>query len=295
MEYLIPIEEFFDAYFECRKRKRKTYNAAAFEVDYNSKLIELWREVNEYRYEIGKSICFIVTHPKLREVFAADFRDRIIHHLVMRKLEPLFETVFIEDTYSCRKGKGTLYGVQRLYEKLEDKTDGWKKDCFVGKFDMKGFFMSINKQKLCDMVLKFIDNRYFEKDKDLLKWLCSKIILHKPQYNCERQGRIGLWDKLDKSKSLFTCGDGFGLPIGNLTSQIFANFYLSSFDDKVSEIFNGYYGRYVDDFYVVAQNRKVLFQIRDKAKEYISKIQQVSKIIAEVDMLLSFSVVSGIL
>ena len=108
----IPLEDFFIAYYQCRKRKRKTINALQFEVNYEENLVKLWREVNSRKYEIGRSICFLVTRPKLREIFAADFRDRIVHHVIMMRLEPLFEEVFIEDNYNCRKGKGTLYGVK---------------------------------------------------------------------------------------------------------------------------------------------------------------------------------------
>lgn len=111
---------FFRAYYDCRRHKRRTANALNFESDYENNLVELYKEVNSKTYEIGTSICFIVTHPKKREVFAADFRDRIIHHIVMQRLEPLFEEVFIEDSYNCRKNKGVLYGVKRLHEKIRE-------------------------------------------------------------------------------------------------------------------------------------------------------------------------------
>jgi len=107
-EKMIPLESFFDAYFDCRKHKRSTPNARHFEINYEEKLIELWHEVNTRQYVIGKSICFLVHRPKLREVFAADFRDRIVHHIIMMRLEPLFEEMFIDNTYNCRKGKGTF-------------------------------------------------------------------------------------------------------------------------------------------------------------------------------------------
>jgi len=72
-------------------------------------------DVHNRTYEMSPSICFIVTRPKKREVFAADFRDRVIHHVIMQRLEPLFEDRFIDDNYNCRKNKGVLYGVKRLH------------------------------------------------------------------------------------------------------------------------------------------------------------------------------------
>ena len=116
----IPLDDFFDAYFECRRRKRNTMNAARFEFNYETNLVKLCREVNTGKYKIGPSITFIVERPKKREIFAADFRDRIIHHILISRLNPLFEERFIEDSYSCRAGKGTLYGVQRLKNKIKE-------------------------------------------------------------------------------------------------------------------------------------------------------------------------------
>ena len=95
---MITLENVFNAYYDCRKNKRKTINQLKFEINYEAECVRLWKELNERTYEIGKSIAFIVTRPKKREVFAADFRDRVVHQLVINKLEPLFEEYFIYDT-----------------------------------------------------------------------------------------------------------------------------------------------------------------------------------------------------
>ena len=254
-ESSIPLEDFFIAYYQCRKRKRSTINALEFEVNYEENLVELWKDVNSRKYNIGRSICFLVSRPKLREIFAADFRDRIVHHVVMMRLEPLFEEAFINDNYNCRKGKGTLYGVKRLHEQIRQCSNNYTEDCYVGKFDMQGFFMSIHKPTLWKMLKEFIEEKYFGEDKEIILWLVEKIVMHCPQYNCIRKTPIHMWDRLAKNKSLFTCGDEYGLPIGNLTSQCFANFYLHWFDLYVEDEF-GYYGRYVDDFYIICKDKR---------------------------------------
>jgi RNA-directed DNA polymerase len=105
--------EVFEAYFSCRSNKRNTINALAFELDYESNLIQLWNELNDGSYQPGKSIAFIVHKPVQREIFAADFRDRVVHHLIINKLNPFFEKEFIQDSYACRVGKGTHYGISR--------------------------------------------------------------------------------------------------------------------------------------------------------------------------------------
>lgn len=265
----IPLEDFFIAYYQCRKRKRSTINALEFEVDYEANLVKLWKDVNSGKYEIGKSICFLVTRPKLREIFAADFRDRIVHHVVMMRLEPLFEAIFIEDNYNCRKGKGTLYGVKRLHEQIQQCSNNYTEDCYVGKFDMQGFFMSIHKPTLWKMLVAFIEENYFGNDKRVILWLVKQIVMHCPQYNCIRKTPIHMWDRLAKNKSLFTCGDEYGLPIGNLTSQCFANFYLHWFDLYVKDNFK-YYGRYVDDFYIICEDKRKISEFVRNISQYLN-------------------------
>lgn len=267
-ETSIPLEDFFTAYYQCRKRKRRTINALEFEVNYEENLVKLWKDVNSRKYNIGKSICFLVTRPKLREIFAADFRDRIVHHIIMMRLEPLFESIFIEDNYNCRKGKGTLYGVKRLHEQIRQCSNNYTEDCYVGKFDMQGFFMSIHKPTLYKMLKEFIESSYNGKDKELILWLVHKVVMNCPQYNCIRKSFIGMWDRLPKNKSLFTCGDDYGIPIGNLTSQCFANFYLHNFDLYVKDEF-GYYGRYVDDFYIICKSKRKIISFIPRMNDYL--------------------------
>lgn len=253
----IPFCEFVEAYYDCRRTKRRKQSAIEFELNWWTNLYELYEEVNAKTYEIGTSITFVTTRPKKREVFAASFRDRIIHHLVCRKIEPLFESYFIEDTYNCRKGKGTTYGVNRLFKKIADVSENYTRDCWIAKFDMKGFFMSIHKPTLYRMLEDFINKKYEGKDIDLLLWLVKKIVLHSPEKKCVRKMPASMWRGIPSNKSLFTNGDEYGLPIGNLTSQMFANFYLSEFDKWMVSAFS--YGRYVDDFFVVdADKRKIL-------------------------------------
>jgi hypothetical protein len=102
----IELWELFNAYYTCRGNKRNTHNALSFEVDYENNLVQLCNDLNNKNYKIGRSIVFIVKKPVIREIFAADFRDRVVHHLIINKLNPLFEKEFISDSYACRVGKG---------------------------------------------------------------------------------------------------------------------------------------------------------------------------------------------
>lgn len=116
---MITLEDVISAYYKCRKNKRSTCNALKFEINWEIECAKLYDEIINGTYEIGRSIAFIVTRPKKREVFAADFRDRVVHHLIMSRLEPLFEREFIRDNYNCRVKKGTLYGINRLHEQVK--------------------------------------------------------------------------------------------------------------------------------------------------------------------------------
>jgi len=266
----IELEELFDAYYNCRSNKRNTANALAFEIDYENSLVQLCEEINNGTYQIGRSIAFIVDKPVKREIFAADFRDRVVHHLIFNKLNPLFEKQFIHDSYSCRVGKGTHFGIQRIDKFIRQCSANYTKDCYILKLDLQGFFMSINKNILFAKLEKFIKEKYQSTEKDLLIKLCKQIIFNDPTKNCIVKGNKSDWDNLPPNKSLFHSKPNCGLPIGNLTSQVFANFYMDSFDHYCKhDLKIRYYGRYVDDFVIVHEDKEYLRNLIPKLSEYL--------------------------
>ncbi|PIP51000.1 hypothetical protein COX11_00995, partial [Candidatus Berkelbacteria bacterium CG23_combo_of_CG06-09_8_20_14_all_41_73] len=245
--------DLFQAYYDARKNKRNTVNALAFEIDYERKLFELYEEIKNGKYEIGPSICFIIFKPVQREVFAADFRDRIVHHLIYNYISPIFERLFIYDSYSCRKGKGTSCGINRLDHFIRSCSQNYNRDCHILKIDIKGYFMSMDRsilyQKIEKILYRFSDAADF--DIDLVMRLIHKVIFHDPTQNCVIRGRKDNWKGLPKTKSLFFADENKGLPIGNLTSQLFGNVYLNDFDHFVKHRLGiKYYGRYVDDIII---------------------------------------------
>jgi hypothetical protein len=267
----IELKELFDAYFDCRKNKRKTMNALKFELNYEEELIQLWKEINEGTYRIGRSIAFIVDKPVKREIFAADFRDRVVHHLIINKLNSLFEKEFIFDSYSCRTGKGTLFGVKRLNRFIRACSENYTRDAYILKLDIRGFFMSINRNILFMQLEKFVHAKYQGQDRDLLIELIHAVVMNDCIQGCCIKSPLWKWDKLPADKSLFS-RQGQGLPIGNLTSQIFANFYLTPFDHFMKSVLKlKYYGRYVDDFCVVHHDKhflqNLIFHIESFLKE----------------------------
>lgn len=247
----IPLSHILDAFDMCVKNKRTTYNAQKFYVDLEHKIMQLWRDLNDGTYEIGKSICFIVNKPVKREVFAADFRDRIVHDYICARINPLFEAYLPPNMCSNRVGKGTLYAIQNVAADLWRVSRGYTRDCWIYKFDLKGFFMSIDKPLLNRKIQAFIDERYTGRDIEVLKWLTEKVILNCPQKKCVMRSPREAWDGLRADKSLFTQDDNHGMPIGNLPSQLLANFLLSGVVRFLAS--NGFPAvtQYVDDFVLI--------------------------------------------
>ena len=253
------IEEIFIAYYACRKNKRNTLNALRFEKHFEHNLFALIEEIKSNAYYPGKSIAFIVNKPVKREIFAADFKDRVVHHWLIAKLNPLFEKQFIYDSYACRIGKGTYLGVKRIAGFVKHCSKNYKEDCYILKLDILGFFMHINRTILYERLEYFIEHNYKEKDKVLVLNICQKIIFNDPTKNCTIKGVRSNWEGLPNNKSLFHSPLNCGLPIGNLTSQVFANFYMNTFDHFIKkELGINYYGRYVDDFVIIHPDKEYL-------------------------------------
>ena len=273
------LEDLFQAYFDARKNKRNTFNALAFERCFEQELFHLMDDILDGNYTPRPSICFIVNRPVKREIFAADFRDRVVHHYIYNQIAPVFEKLFINDCYSCRKGKGTHYGIKRIDHFIRSCSRNYIRDCYVLKLDISGYFMSMNRKLLYEKVYAGL-LRYSHKvqfDLPLVLGLTRKTIFHDPTHHCHIKGKQSNWQGLPKDKSLFSARPNCGLPIGNLTSQLFGNIYLTDFDHYVKrELGIRYYGRYVDDFVLIHQNREYLKSLVPVIRDYLQKHLQLT-------------------
>ena len=244
---------------------------------------QLTDELYERRYHPRPSSCFIVKHPKKREVFAAYFIDRIIHHYIFMKTHVLFERTFIHDTYSCIEKRGTHYGIQRLRHHIESCSENYTRPCYVLKMDLKGYFMHIDRLLLSNIVDKTLDHMairpsdmaglsWEEKiDIGFMKYLCREVIMSDPTEGCIIHGDRSDWDGLPDSKCMFLVPKGYGLPIGNLTSQLFSNVFLNQLDHFVKRTLRcKHYGRYVDDFFLVSTDRNELHRWAKEIDRFLS-------------------------
>jgi len=223
-EKIVSLENLFSAWEEFKKGKQKKKDVMKFEFNLEENTFNLHRELKNKTYKHGSYHDFYITDPKLRHIHKAAVKDRVLHHAVYSVLNPIFEPTFIYDSYSCRKGKGIHKGIYRLEKFLRKISKNNLGSCFVLKCDIKKFFESVNHGVLISIIEKRI------KDNDAI-WLIKEII---ESFNP-------------------------GVPIGNLTSQMFANIYLNELDQFVKQKLKiPFYYRYTDDFVIINESKEKL-------------------------------------
>lgn len=269
---MITLKDVFTAYYDCRKNKRKTTNQLQFELNYEANLLKLYEEIINQKYKIWKTIVFVVKKPVQREIFAWDFRDRVVHHLIMNKINSLFEKEFIYDTYSCRKWRWTMFWINRATKFMRQVSENYKKEAYTMKLDISWFFMNIDRNLLYKNLELFLKEKYKEDDLDLLLYLIKEVVYNDCTKNCIIKWHKKDWFWLPKNKSLFYVGENRGMPIWNLTSQIFWNFYLNKLDHFIkSKLKARYYGRYVDDMIFFHKNKNKLLEIKNEVNNFLQK------------------------
>ncbi len=232
---VISFENLLASFYEFRRGKRHKEDIPDFEYNLEKYLFGLIRELKKFTYAPLASKVFKINEPKPRFIQAASVRDRVVHHALVRVINPLFEPGFIYDSYACRHGKGTLKAVRRLEEFWRRESRNYSRKIYFLKADIRKYFDSIDHSILIGMLRNKISC-------PRTIWLIKKILKRQPA-DCK-----GI--KIEEGK---------GLPIGNLTSQLFANIYLNEFDQYVKHRLRvRFYIRYVDDFVAVSADREYL-------------------------------------
>jgi hypothetical protein len=258
--------ELVQAYLDCRKAKRNTASAIAFEQNQEYNLRQLHDELAEGGYQPGRSICFVVTRPKAREVWAADFRDRIVHHLLYNRISDRFYSSFIADTCACIPGRGTMYAANRLAQKIRSASENWSKPLHYLKCDLANFFVAIDKQVLWRQIAAKVTEPWWRD-------LASTILFHDPRDNFELRGNPSLVAKVPAHKRLMSQPAHLGLPIGNLSSQFFANIYLNALDQFAKHQLGArHYVRYVDDFILLHESPQWLNNALDEVTAFLPAV-----------------------
>ena len=237
---IISLENLFLAWREFKKGKLKKQDVSHFAVDAEEEIFKLNKELKNFSYRHGDYTNFIICDPKRREVSKAIVRDRLLHHAIFRILEPVFDRIFIYDSFSSRKGKG----IHKAHERFH--TFAWRlsrnntREVWVLKCDIKRFFDSTDHAVLLRLLGRVVDSQTLE--------LLKGIILS------------------------FEKSPGKGMPIGNLTSQLFSNIYMNEFDQFMKrELRIKHYIRYADDFVVLSPERAYLKRLLPDIITFLSK------------------------
>lgn len=278
------LADLYIAYRDARRHKRGKPYQAAFEMELEKNLCQLADELLARTYRPGRSSVFIVREPKQREIFAADFRDRVVHHLYYNYTHRLYERTFIQDTYSCIKGRGTHYGVNRLEHHIRQASRNYSQPCHVLKLDIEGYFINIDRRRLTNVCQTSLRRMYGRKaenstrtwgellDYGFVLWLTELFIMQDPISDFSFAMSPVEWEGLPRTKSLFYARPGCGLPIGNLTSQLFSNVYLNRLDQFMKrKLHCQHYGRYVDDFFVVHTDRRWLESLIPQVDAFLAE------------------------
>ena len=269
--HLFSFENLYHNYLKCRSNKRNTINALKFEANAEENLFRLSEELQNMTYRPSRSICFVVERPKMREIIAADFRDRVVHHLLVGQLENIYESVFIHDSYACRVDKGIHRAVERVQKFIRKGGANGNKRLYSLHLDIRNFFMTIDKEILYRMLEKKIKKNGEEYAGPLL-WLAGIIVFHNPVDDAVIKGKKALIPYLPPQKSLFHAEEGKGLPIGNLTSQFFANVYLNALDQHIKHMLKcRFYVRYCDDLLLLDGSLEKLEAIREKIRVFVER------------------------
>jgi len=230
---IISPQALFKAWEVFKSDKRNKPDVIEFEMDIEKHIFGLYRDLKQDMYHHGPYKGFWIHDPKVRRIHKATVRDRVLHHAVFKALNPIFEPTFIPNSFSCRIGKGTHKGMQKVAQMIRAVSRNNTRPCYALKCDVRKFFDSIDHNTLLSILEKRI------KDKKVMH-LMREV--------------VGSFDA--SRTNLF---DRKGVPIGNLTSQIFANIYMNEFDQFVKQVLKvKYYARYTDDFVIVSPDKAYL-------------------------------------
>lgn len=227
-EELISLENLLAAWREFLRGKRGRCDVQEYQMRLMDNIVSLYKELANKTYKHGGYLAFNISDPKPRNIHKAGVRDRLLHHAIYRILYPFFNKTFIADSFSCQLGKGTHRALRRFKAFFYKVSKNNTKTCWVLKCDIKRFFANVDQE-----VLLAILNSYIS-DKEII-WLLKKVL------------------------ESFSVQKGKGLPLGNLTSQLFVNIYMNEFDQFVKHQLKAkYYIRYCDDFVILSEDRSWL-------------------------------------
>ncbi|WP_296676030.1 reverse transcriptase domain-containing protein [Rhodoferax sp.] len=267
------------AYRACRKGKRTSRDTQAYEANLLDKLVNsrdaLAKPLAQGGWRPSRTFSFVVSRPKLREIHAAPFADRVVHHVLVDRLARLFEPVFIHDSYANRLGKGTHAAVDRLQGFMRQASADGSRPAFALQLDIANFFNSIHRPTLFRLLQHRLTravraSKLESGEASALQDHCRALLSTDPTVGVRRRGSPKVFEQVPPHKRLGGQGPARGLPIGNLTSQFFANVYLNELDQFIKHQLKAHwYVRYVDDFVLLHPNQAQLLAWRSQIETFL--------------------------
>ncbi len=264
----VSLKTLYGAWKCARQNKKPSSNQLAFDIRWADGLLQLQREINGCTWSPRPATCFIAQRPKARQIHAPDFADRVVHHWLVPQLETLYEPAFIHDSYANRKGKGTHKAVERLQQFARSVHSGQGGGWYL-QLDIHNFFNSIHRGVLYGMLKPRLDRAGAPE-------IVTRAVHALLRHPVSKQGVIHRSTAAERAqvplhKRLENAAPGCGLPIGNLSSQFFANVYLDALDQFVKHTLKvDRYLRYVDDFVLVHRDRAQLERWQAQIEQFIA-------------------------
>ena len=215
---------------------------AKFALDLMDNIVSLHKDLESKKYRHGAYTAFNISDPKPRNIHKANVRDRLLHRALYRILYPHFDKTFYSESYSCRVNKGTHKAMNKFRKFAKKESLNHSKTLWILKCDIRKFFASIDHNILCKIVEKYIPDQN-------INWLLTEII-----------------------ESFHSTQRGFGLPLGNVTSQVLVNIYMNEFDTWVKHVMKiKYYIRYADDFLILNKDKDYLLELIPKIADFLEE------------------------
>jgi len=261
------LEALFDAWKRARRQKVPSHNQLRFDLRWADNLLQLQRELAAGTWSPRPSTCFIATRPKAREIHAPDFADRVVHHWLVPQLEAIYEPGFIHDSYANRAAKGTHAAVRRLQHFVRQVHSG-QPDGWYLQLDIHNFFNCIHRPTLWAMLKQRLQRAALP---DTALRATHALLRHDPLHaGVQVRAKPAELAQVPPHKHLANAAPGCGLPIGNLSSQFFANVYLDALDQFVKhQLTARRYLRYVDDFVLVHHSRDQLADWQHRITDFL--------------------------
>ena len=269
-EYLLG--ELMRAYLMARLGKGMEMGEHRFEMNAIENVMKLRDEIMNRTYEPENYVAFVQKKPVIREVFAPAFSDKVVHQFLYNQVYAWWNNHMIYDSYSCRGGKGVWFGIRRADKMMRSVSRNYTEEAWVLKFDLLGYFVSLDRRKLLSRV-EFGLNRQYPEGGEMyrtLRFLWRKVLLDDPVDGVKKISPEEDFWLIPRGKSLFYQEYGKGIVVGNLSSQLVSNIYLDQLDRYIKyELKYKYYGRYCDDFFIMVKKDEL-----EKAKRDVGKIER---------------------